>query len=81
MKTPKPSIHEETITSFSRKFACHFERVAGGSYRATCLDFQDTVAFGATLDEARARMREELNFWLDAAYPPEAHAYPGDTGE
>jgi predicted RNase H-like HicB family nuclease len=77
MNTRKPSSHEETIIAFGREFTCRFEREAGGSYRAICRDFPDTVAFGATLDEARAHVRGELNFWLDAAYPPE---YPATSG-
>jgi predicted RNase H-like HicB family nuclease len=78
MSTQKLSNHGEIITAFGRKFACCLEREPSGRYRAICHDFPGTVAFGATLDEARAHMRGELNFWLDAAYPPEAVGYSTD---
>jgi hypothetical protein len=78
MKTRKPYLHEEIITILGRMFACCFEREVGGSYRVICREFADTVAFGETLDAARKHMRAELNFWLDAAYPPEPSSYLSD---
>jgi predicted RNase H-like HicB family nuclease len=71
MSTKKPLAHEETIVAFGRKFVCRFEHQAGRGYTATCPNYPDTVATGATLDEVRKHMRDELGFWLDAAYPPE----------
>jgi hypothetical protein len=75
MNTRKPSAHQETIIVFGRECICLFEGRPGGVYTTTCHDIPDAMVFGATLDEARESIREELAFWLSPPYEPSYSAY------
>ena len=51
--------HEENIAVAGRDYPCLFRREVDSGYRVTCADLPPVLAFGETLDEARANAREE----------------------
>ena len=66
MNTKTQHEHEEIIETVGRKFACLFRRDAAGGYFVTCPKLPPMMAYGETLDEARANAAEEIADWLDA---------------
>ena len=71
MKTPmnpRPHHqHEENIAVAGREYRCLFRREVDSGYRVTCADLPPVLAFGETLDEARANAREEIEAWVETA--------------
>ena len=57
--------HEETLTAASREYRCLFRREVDSGYRVTCAELPPVLAFGETLDEARANAREEIEAWVE----------------
>jgi predicted RNase H-like HicB family nuclease len=68
-KTTMQGIYPQTrtagIAAAGRDYRCHIRR-DGDGYRVTCPAVPPAIAFGATLEEARANAREELEGWIDA---------------
>ena len=59
--------HEEDITVAGRAYRCLFRREVDSGYRVTCADPPPVLAFGETLEEARANAREEIEAWVETA--------------
>jgi len=59
--------HEEIITAAGRDYRCLFRREVDSGYRVTCAELPPVLAFGETLDEARANAREEIEAWIETA--------------
>ena len=59
--------HEKTLTAAGREYRCLFRREFDSSYRATCVDLPPMIAFGETLEEARAAAQEEIEAWVETA--------------
>ncbi len=59
--------HEETLTAAGREYQCLFRREVDSGYRVTCAELPPLLAFGETLDEARANAREEIEAWVEMA--------------
>ncbi len=59
--------HEEVITAAGREYRCLFRREVDSGYRVTCADLPPVLAFGETLEEARANAREEIEAWVETA--------------
>jgi predicted RNase H-like HicB family nuclease len=57
--------HEEDIAVAGRNYRCLFRREVDSVYRVTCADLPPMLAFGETLDEARANACEEIEAWID----------------
>ena len=63
---PRPQHqHEETITVTGREYRCLFRREVDSDYRVTCAALPPVLAFGETLDEARANACEEIEAWIE----------------
>ena len=56
--------HEEILTAAGREYQCLFRREVDSGYRVTCAELPPVLAFGETLDEARANAREEIEEWV-----------------
>jgi predicted RNase H-like HicB family nuclease len=67
MNTRSYHQHEETITAAGREYRCLFRREVDSGYRVTCDDLPPVLAFGETLDEARAEACEEIEAWVETA--------------
>jgi predicted RNase H-like HicB family nuclease len=59
--------HEEDVAVAGRKYRCLFRREVDSSYRVTCAELPPVLAFGETLEEARAEAREEIEAWVETA--------------
>jgi predicted RNase H-like HicB family nuclease len=59
--------HEETLTAAGHEYQCLFRREIDSGYRVTCAELPPMLAFGETLDEARANAREEIEAWVETA--------------
>ena len=59
--------HEEILTAAGREYQCLFRREVDSGYRVTCAELPPLLAFGETLDEARANAREEIEAWVVTA--------------
>ena len=59
--------HEEIITGAGKSYSCLFRREVDSGYRVTCAELPPLLAFGETLDEARANAREEIEAWVETA--------------
>ena len=59
--------HEEILTAAGREYRCLFRREVDSGYRVTCAELPPVLAFGETLDEARANAREEIEAWVETA--------------
>ena len=59
--------HEEILTAAGREYQCLFRREVDSGYRVTCAKLPPVLAFGETLDEARANAREEIEAWIETA--------------
>jgi predicted RNase H-like HicB family nuclease len=57
--------HKENIVVAGRDYRCLFRREVDSGYRVTCTALPPMLAFGETLDEARANAREEIEAWID----------------
>lgn len=62
--------HEETITLWSKSYACIFKRVPDG-YLVTCKAMPSLRASGATLADARAEAAADIELWLSAHDEPD----------
>jgi predicted RNase H-like HicB family nuclease len=67
MNTRNHHQHEETLTAAGREYRCLFRREVDSGYRVTCAELPPVLAFGETLDEARANAREEIEAWVETA--------------
>jgi predicted RNase H-like HicB family nuclease len=65
MNTRTQHQHEEDIAVAGRDYRCLFRREVDSGYRVTCTALPPMLAFGETLDEARANAREEIEAWID----------------
>ncbi len=65
MNTRTHHQHKEDIAVAGRAYRCLFRREVDSGYRVTCTDLPPMLAFGETLDEARANAREEIEAWID----------------
>ena len=65
MNTGTHHPHEEDIAVAGRVYRCLFRREVHSGYRVTCAALPPMLAFGETLDEARASAREEIEAWID----------------
>ena len=59
--------HEEIIVTAGREYQCLFRREVDSGYRVTCAALPPVLAFGETLDEARAAAQEEIEAWVETA--------------
>ena len=59
--------HEASLTAAGREYQCLFRREVDSGYRVTCAELPPVLAFGDTLDEARANAREEIEAWIETA--------------
>jgi predicted RNase H-like HicB family nuclease len=65
---PKPiHEHEKIITAAGQEYRCRFRREVDSGYRVTCAELPPVLAFGETLDEARANACEEIEAWVETA--------------
>ena len=67
MNTKTIHEHEENVTVAGREYQCLFRREVDSGYRVTCTELPPLLAFGETLDEARANVREEIEVWVEVA--------------
>jgi predicted RNase H-like HicB family nuclease len=67
MNTKTIHEHEEIVTAAGHSYRCLFRREVDSGYRVTCADLPPVLAFGETLDEARANTREEIEAWVETA--------------
>ena len=67
MNTKTQHHHEENIAVAGRDYRCLFHREVDSGYRVTCVALPPVLAFGETLDEARANAREEIEAWVETA--------------
>ena len=65
MNTKAHHQHEEDIIMAGRDYRCLFRREIDGGYRVTCAALPPVLAFGDTLDDARANVREEIEAWAE----------------
>jgi predicted RNase H-like HicB family nuclease len=65
MNTRTHHQHEEDIAVAGRDYRCLFRREVDSGYRVICAALPPMLAFGETLDEARANAREEIEAWID----------------
>jgi predicted RNase H-like HicB family nuclease len=59
--------HEEILAAADREYRCLFRREFDSSYRVTCAALPPVLAFGETLEEARAAAQEEIEVWVETA--------------
>jgi predicted RNase H-like HicB family nuclease len=59
--------HGEILTVAGREYRCLFRREVDSGYRVTCVDVPPLLAFGETLEEARANAHEEIEVWIEVA--------------
>ena len=57
--------HEEDIAVAGREYRCLFRREVDSGYRVTCAALPPVLAFGETLEEARAAAQEEIEAWVE----------------
>jgi predicted RNase H-like HicB family nuclease len=64
--------HYEYIAIDDREYRCRFEPETDAGYQVTSLDMPPLLAFGDTLEDARANIREELLTYAgaDERYDP-----------
>jgi predicted RNase H-like HicB family nuclease len=60
MNTKGCRAHEEFITAAGERHRCLFHRDRRGGYCVTCSELPAMIAFGGTLNEARACARAEI---------------------
>jgi len=63
MQKQKSTKRHEIQIAAGTKYACHLEREAEGGYTVTCPALPAVVAYGDTLEEARANAREAIEAW------------------
>lgn len=66
MATKAPKEHEEILAADGRNFTCLFRPDAAGGYLVTCEEMPPMIAYGETLEDARAEAEQELTGWIDA---------------
>ena len=59
--------HEEILAAAGREYRCLFRREVDSGYRVTCAELPPVLAFGETLEEARAATQEEIEAWIETA--------------
>lgn len=59
--------HEEVIVAAGHGYQCLFRREVDSGYRVTCAELPPVLAFGETLDKARANAHEEIEAWVETA--------------
>ncbi len=65
MKRKPSHDHEEFVAAADTEHLCLFRRDAGSGYQVTCPGLPPMIAFGDTIDEARANAREEIEGWIE----------------
>jgi len=59
--------HEDDLIVAGREYRCLFRREVDNGYRVTCAVLPPVLAFGDTLEEARANARDEIEAWIETA--------------